>query len=111
MSEQFGIPINEITTDHPIFPWMVKHVGFIYNRFQLGQDGQTPYKPRTWSQKYKSAIIAFGETVLCQHHHHGNQKIPVTSEGQCQKARTVTEVQCGSTALGAPSDPSGRSTS
>eukprot|EP00971_Amphidinium_carterae_P202600 4019991-Amphidinium_carterae.1 len=76
MSEQFGIPISEISADHPIFPWMFKHVGFIHNRFQIGQDGQTPYS-RTWSQKYKSAIIAFGETVLCQHRHHDDQKIPV----------------------------------
>eukprot|EP00971_Amphidinium_carterae_P127301 2522558-Amphidinium_carterae.1 len=35
LSEQHGIPISEITTDHPVFPWMVKHVGFIYNRFQI----------------------------------------------------------------------------
>eukprot|EP00971_Amphidinium_carterae_P169427 3356714-Amphidinium_carterae.3 len=38
VSEQSGIPISEITTDHPNFPWMVKHVGFTHNRFQLGQD-------------------------------------------------------------------------
>eukprot|EP00971_Amphidinium_carterae_P242290 4810718-Amphidinium_carterae.1 len=30
----FRIPISELTTDHPIFPWMVKHVGFTHNRFQ-----------------------------------------------------------------------------
>eukprot|EP00971_Amphidinium_carterae_P059903 1184947-Amphidinium_carterae.2 len=58
-----------------------QHVGFTHNRFQLGQDGQTPYS-RTWGQKYKSAIIAFGETVLCQHHHHDNQKIPIRLEPQ-----------------------------
>eukprot|EP00971_Amphidinium_carterae_P215229 4271614-Amphidinium_carterae.3 len=45
---------------------MVKHAGFTYNRFQPCQDGQTPYS-RTWGQMYKSAIIAFGETLLCQH--------------------------------------------
>eukprot|EP00971_Amphidinium_carterae_P348665 6490618-Amphidinium_carterae.2 len=81
MSEQFGIPISEITKDHLIVPWMVKHVGFTHNRFQLGQDGQTPYS-RTWGQKYKSAIIAFGETVLYQHHHPQNQKTPVRLEPQ-----------------------------
>eukprot|EP00971_Amphidinium_carterae_P351953 6492355-Amphidinium_carterae.3 len=48
--EQYGIPVSDITTDHPIFPWMVKHVGFIYNRFQIGQDGQSPYS-RNWGQK------------------------------------------------------------
>eukprot|EP00971_Amphidinium_carterae_P023504 463844-Amphidinium_carterae.1 len=47
VSEQFDIPISEITTNHPFFPWMVKHLGFTHNRFPLGQDGQTPYS-RTW---------------------------------------------------------------
>eukprot|EP00971_Amphidinium_carterae_P074900 1480092-Amphidinium_carterae.2 len=57
LSEQYGIPVSEITTDHPVFSWMVKHVGFNYNRFQIGQDGKLPYS-RNWGQKYKSAIIA-----------------------------------------------------
>eukprot|EP00971_Amphidinium_carterae_P241324 4791715-Amphidinium_carterae.1 len=79
MSVQFGIPISEITTDHPTFPWMVKHAGFIHNRFQLDQDGQTPYS-RIRGQKYKSTFIACGEAVLCQHSHHENQKIPIKLE-------------------------------
>eukprot|EP00971_Amphidinium_carterae_P272564 5410066-Amphidinium_carterae.1 len=61
LNGEFGIPISEITTDHPIFLWMVKHAEFTHNRFHLDQDGQTPHS-RTWGQKYKSAIIAFGET-------------------------------------------------
>eukprot|EP00971_Amphidinium_carterae_P224469 4452961-Amphidinium_carterae.5 len=48
MSELFGLPIN----------------------------GQTPYS-RTWGQKYKSAIFAFGETVPRQHSNHDNHKSPV----------------------------------
>eukprot|EP00971_Amphidinium_carterae_P245712 4879616-Amphidinium_carterae.4 len=47
-------------------PWMAKHVGFIYNRLQIGQDGQSPYS-KNQGQKYKSPIIAFGETVLCSY--------------------------------------------
>eukprot|EP00971_Amphidinium_carterae_P115299 2283575-Amphidinium_carterae.4 len=77
MSEQFGAvrAVQIIQYNIPI------HVGFTLNRFQLGQDGQTPYS-RTWGQKNKSAIIAFGETVLCQHSNHDNQKIPIRLETQ-----------------------------
>eukprot|EP00971_Amphidinium_carterae_P038666 760198-Amphidinium_carterae.2 len=57
----YGIPIGDITTNHPISPWMVKH------------DGKSPYS-RNWGQKYKSASIAFGETVLCQHNVHGSHQ-------------------------------------
>eukprot|EP00971_Amphidinium_carterae_P200117 3971423-Amphidinium_carterae.3 len=60
MSEQLGIPISRITTDHPIFPWMVKHVGLTHKIFQLGQD----------------------ETILCQHKNHDSLKIPVRLEPQ-----------------------------
>eukprot|EP00971_Amphidinium_carterae_P141884 2810534-Amphidinium_carterae.2 len=91
MSEQFGIPISEITTDRPIFPWMVKHVGILQDKFQLGQNGQPPYS-RTWGQKYKSAINAFGETLQCQDCHHDNQKIPVRLEPQCNSTYVVTQV-------------------
>eukprot|EP00971_Amphidinium_carterae_P095088 1881406-Amphidinium_carterae.3 len=104
MSEQFGIPSS--------------------------QDGQTPYL-RTWGQKYKSAIIAFGETVLCQRSLHDNQKIPIrlepqvviwnldhltlTSEGLI-KSRSVRRLTLPNrinvailrSAIGTPSDPSGR---
>eukprot|EP00971_Amphidinium_carterae_P349201 6490894-Amphidinium_carterae.1 len=64
LSEQYGIPVSEITTDHPI-----------------GEDSQSPYS-KSWGQKYKSAIIAFGETVLCQHNAHENQKLPQRLEPQ-----------------------------
>eukprot|EP00971_Amphidinium_carterae_P103237 2043458-Amphidinium_carterae.6 len=114
---------SEVTTDHPIFPWMVKHVGFTHNIFQLGQDGQAPYS-RTWDQKYKSAIIAFGKTVLCQHNHHDKQKIDdtlngkhltLTSEGliKSRSVRRLTlshrvKVAILRRVVGTPSDPSGR---
>eukprot|EP00971_Amphidinium_carterae_P270990 5377630-Amphidinium_carterae.3 len=55
LSEQYGIPIS--------------------------QDGQSPYS-RNWGKKYKSANIAFGETVLCQHNVHENQKLPQRLEPQ-----------------------------
>eukprot|EP00971_Amphidinium_carterae_P318460 6329817-Amphidinium_carterae.1 len=73
MSEQYGVPINDINTTHPAFIWMVKHCSLLHNRYRVGQDGKTPYE-RTWNQKCKSTIIAFGETVLIQHQEHANQK-------------------------------------
>eukprot|EP00971_Amphidinium_carterae_P329224 6461537-Amphidinium_carterae.2 len=49
MSEQYGVPINSINTTYPAFTWMVKHCSFLHNRYQVGQDGKTPYE-RTWNQ-------------------------------------------------------------
>eukprot|EP00971_Amphidinium_carterae_P138899 2752827-Amphidinium_carterae.5 len=75
MSEQYGVSINDIKPNHPVFIWTVKHCAFLRNCYQIGQDGKSPYE-RTRGQKYKSAIIAFGKTVLLQHQEPKNQKVP-----------------------------------
>eukprot|EP00971_Amphidinium_carterae_P264664 5249960-Amphidinium_carterae.4 len=114
LSEQYGIPVSEIITDHPVFPWMVKHIGLIYNRFQIGQDGQSPYS-RNWGQKCKSAIIAFGVTVLCQHNFHESQKLPQRLEPQWSYGVWIgrdtsngNHLTLTSEGPGTPRDPSGR---
>ena len=34
---------RDIPVQHPIVHWVVKHAGWLYNRFQVAKDGKTPY--------------------------------------------------------------------
>ena len=43
---RLGERVNE---NHSTLPWMIRHASFIINRFNVGQDGTTPYE--RWKQK------------------------------------------------------------
>ena len=51
------IPIN-----HPIVSWLCLHAGFCHNRFQIGEDGATPYR-RTKGRDFDRKLVEFGECV------------------------------------------------
>ena len=54
---------TEISSNHCIIPWIVKHSQFLQNRFLTHEDGHTSYF-RRWKRDYKGALCEFGETVL-----------------------------------------------
>jgi hypothetical protein len=62
---RYGVTEHELTIDHPLFPWMVKHTAFLLGRYLLHTDGQTAYE-RRWGKCYASALCQFGETVMCK---------------------------------------------
>ena len=33
---------QEISADHPIWPWLTEHVAMLHNRYKIGADGKTP---------------------------------------------------------------------
>ena len=58
---RYGVTEHELTIDHPLYTWMVKHTAFLLGRYLLHTDGQTAYE-RRWGKCYASALCQFGET-------------------------------------------------
>ena len=60
MEWRLGERVNE---NHSTLPWMIRHASFIINRFNVGQDGKTPYE--RWKQKkFKGELVEFGEKIM-----------------------------------------------
>ena len=56
--------INEfLTIKLSIFEWALEHAAFIHNRFQVGHDGQTPYR-RSTGKTWRQRLVEFGEQVF-----------------------------------------------
>ena len=53
---------RKVPLDNDVIPWLVIHQGFVYNRFQTGHDGKTPYS-RIRGKMYDKALCEFGECV------------------------------------------------
>ena len=53
----------KLPLSHPVVTWLVKHTAFCHNRFQVGEDGKTPYS-RSRGKEYDKAMVQFGERVL-----------------------------------------------
>ena len=62
---------KKITPNHVLYPWLVRHAGWIVNRYRRRGDGLTSYHAITGTG-YTGEIVPFGETVL--------YKIPITHE-------------------------------
>ena len=60
LEQRLGI---QIPIHHDIVPWMVRHCGFLLQRYLVGHDGMTAYR-RIRHRDYDSDAIEFGETVL-----------------------------------------------
>ena len=52
----------KLSLDSDVIPWLVIHAGFVYNRFQIGFDGKTPYQ-RIRGKTFDKALCEFGECV------------------------------------------------
>ena len=48
---------------HPIVSWMIRHAGFVHHRFQVGEDGKTPYQ-RIRGKVFDKPICELGESVF-----------------------------------------------
>ena len=53
----------QISVQHAVYPWVMKHSQFTLNRFLTHSDGNTSYF-RRWGKNYSSTVCEFGETVL-----------------------------------------------
>jgi hypothetical protein len=60
LQERWGL---NITTFHPIIPWLVEYAAFLLNRFEVGRDGKTAYE-RSKGKTAKSLGLEIGEAVL-----------------------------------------------
>ena len=52
----------EITTESPLWPWLVRHFGWILSRYAVRADGRTRY-PRLKGREYTAGIAIFGEAI------------------------------------------------
>eukprot|EP00972_Heterocapsa_arctica_P016387 2416308-Heterocapsa_arctica.AAC.1 len=51
-----------------VWPWLVRHAGWIIERFHIKQNGHSAFRNST-GDWYKSDLVPFGETVLFRHAH------------------------------------------
>ena len=56
----YGVALD---ASSPLISWAVKHASWLFNRYQLHDDGKTSYE-RRWNKQYYKPICEFGETVL-----------------------------------------------
>lgn len=49
--------------DHPDLMWMVRHAAYLHDRYNVGQDGRTPWE-RTACTRAGTAMTEFGERVM-----------------------------------------------
>ena len=56
----------QISVQHAVYPWIMKHSQFTLNRFLTHSDGNTSYF-RRWGKNYSSTVCEFGETVLLRY--------------------------------------------
>ena len=54
---------TNITSRHPIMPWIVRHAAYLLNRYAVHADGNTSFF-RRWNKENKTPLCEFGETVL-----------------------------------------------
>ena len=52
----------EVKRTSSILPWAVRHAAYVYTRFQVMQNGKTPYEDLTM-KKYTSPVVEFAEVV------------------------------------------------
>ena len=56
---------TDISSRHPILPWLIDYAGTLLSRFSRGQDGRIPYE-RSTGEGWQLKLPAFGECVLFQ---------------------------------------------
>ena len=60
LQERYNV---QISVQHAVYPWIVKHPQFTLSRFLTHSYGNTSYF-RRWGKNYSSTVCEFGETVL-----------------------------------------------
>ncbi|CAE8645088.1 unnamed protein product [Polarella glacialis] len=82
---QARYPTESIDVNHNVFPWLVRHVGWLIARFHV-KHGLTPYRC-VKDRDYQSPICIFAETVLA--------KIPDMNSLAKSKARWIKCIWLG----------------
>ena len=54
---------ERVPSTHPVIHWIVEHAASVYNRFVVGEDGQTPYEAMH-GQRFRGKLAEFGEQVF-----------------------------------------------
>ena len=52
----------KIREDHPIYPWLIRHVAMLINLIKVGADGRTSYERRK-GKKFNRPLPEIGECV------------------------------------------------
>ena len=55
-------PGYRLKTEGHVFPWLVRHAGWLITRFLVKDDGRTPYE-RLRGRDYKGEIVDYAEVV------------------------------------------------
>ena len=56
--------LNEkIGPKHKLMPWLVRHMPWCRNKFQVGKDGRTAHR-RTYGKDYTHGTLQFGEICI-----------------------------------------------
>ena len=61
--------LNNISINHPIMPWVIRHAAYLFNRYAIRNDGKTSYF-RRWNKERKTPLCEFGETLQYMVSHH-----------------------------------------
>ncbi|CAK0822283.1 unnamed protein product [Prorocentrum cordatum] len=56
----------KIGPGHVLWPWLVRHVGFIAEMFHIKSNGRTPHQDATGT-KYHGVVLKFAETAMFKH--------------------------------------------
>ncbi|CAK0850526.1 unnamed protein product, partial [Prorocentrum cordatum] len=68
----------KIGPGHVLWPWLVRHVGFITEMFHIKSNGRTPHQDATGT-KYHGVVLKFAETAMFKH--------PMSSSGHMTGGR------------------------
>ena len=64
----------EIAPDSKLTPWMIRHCGWIHDKFQVKDTGTTPHKSKR-GKNYTAPILGFAEVCLFRNHDEDNAKL------------------------------------
>ena len=65
--------LNNISINHPIMPWVIRHAAYLLDRYAIHNDGKTSCF-RRWNKEHKTPLCEFGETIQYMVAHH--KKMP-----------------------------------
>ncbi len=79
-----------IPMEAPIMEWIMEHAAFILGRYNVGDDGMTPYERRT-GRKWRRPMVEFGEMVLAKL----VTKVRSKGKAKSQKRKMMRRSLCG----------------
>eukprot|EP00929_Paragymnodinium_shiwhaense_P078530 TRINITY_DN40723_c0_g1_i2.p1 TRINITY_DN40723_c0_g1~~TRINITY_DN40723_c0_g1_i2.p1 ORF type:complete len:1143 (+),score=216.24 TRINITY_DN40723_c0_g1_i2:67-3429(+) len=91
MARTFKLAVEQkyktvVTPNSSILPWIVRHAGYVYSRFQVKKNGRTPYEELTM-RTFQNPLMAFGEVVLMREPGDRKQKLAIIWDKGCWLGR------------------------